>query len=53
MVNRVYTGNCEPSVDELLDDEIARLLMRRDGIQLTDVRQIVEETKAAINLRED
>ena len=43
MTNHLYTGNCEPTVDELLNDEIASLLMRRDGIQFTDVRQIIEE----------
>jgi hypothetical protein len=53
MVNQLYSGNREPTVDELLNDEIADLLMRRDGIQFTDVRQIVEETKAAIRLRDD
>lgn len=53
MTNHLYTGNCEPTVDELLNDEIASLLMRRDGIQFTDVRQIIEDTKAAIRLRED
>jgi hypothetical protein len=51
MANEFYTGNCEPSVDELLNDQIATLLMRRDGIKLTDIRRIVEETKAALRSR--
>ena len=46
--DRLYTGNREPTVDELLDDEIAGLLMRGDGIRLTDVRQIAKDTKTAI-----
>ena len=53
MTNRLYTGNREPTVDELLNDEIVGLLMRCDGIRLTDVRQIVEETKATLRSRED
>jgi hypothetical protein len=53
MANHLYTGNREPAVDELLNDEIASLLMRRDGIEVTAVRQVVEETKAAIRSRED
>jgi hypothetical protein len=33
----VYTRNREPSLDELLDDPIARLVMASDRLQVEDV----------------
>ena len=34
--------NREPSLDELLDEPIVRLLMRRDGVEAHEVRALVE-----------
>ncbi len=41
--------NGEPTVDELLSDPIAQLIMRYDGIDENDVRDVME--KARLRLR--
>ena len=38
----------EPPLEELLDDDIARLLMRRDGIGPADVWRSVEAARARL-----
>lgn len=45
MRNKLYSGNAEPSVEELLDDPIAALLRARDGLHLDEVRHVVERVK--------
>lgn len=45
MRNRLYSGNAEPGVEELLDDPIAALLRARDGLHLDEVRYAVERAK--------
>lgn len=34
--------NREPSLDELLDEPIVRLIMRRDGVEARELRALVE-----------
>ncbi|MGE4279098.1 MAG: hypothetical protein AB7G62_05885 [Magnetospirillum sp.] len=35
-----YLGNHEPSLDELLSDEVLKRLMARDGVAAEQVRQL-------------
>ncbi|HYL31534.1 MAG TPA: hypothetical protein VEU53_00135 [Stellaceae bacterium] len=51
MQNRLFHGNIEPSIDELLSDPIAQLLRKRDGIEVDDVLVTVERVKAALRHR--
>ena len=44
----LYSGNHEPTVRELLDDEIANLLMARDGLDASDVFRVVDEARTAL-----
>ena len=53
MAKHPFGKNCEPTIDELLNDHIAGLLMARDGIGVADVRQVLENTKAALRLRDE
>jgi hypothetical protein len=38
----------EPPLEELLDDQIARLIMRRDGIELADVWRSIAAARARL-----
>jgi hypothetical protein len=42
--------NAEPSVDEILDDPIVRLLMCGDGTGENEVRRLVETVRVALNV---
>jgi hypothetical protein len=46
--NRLYCGNSEPTVAELLNDRIASILMACDGVHLADVLRLVEDAKTAL-----
>jgi hypothetical protein len=47
-MEREYTAaGIEPPLGELLDDQIARLVMRRDGIGPADVWRSVEQARRA------
>lgn len=37
----LFCGNAEPSLSELLNDPIMRLLLERDGLTPDDVREVV------------
>lgn len=41
----MYLRNLEPSIEELLDDPIAHLLMRCDGIDAEIVRDFIEDIR--------
>ena len=41
----MYVGNREPSIDELLNDPIARLLMRRDAVDAEIIRSLIDDIK--------
>ena len=47
-----YLGNREPSLDEVFDDPIVRLLMVRDGLPLDEARACVERVRAALRERD-
>ncbi len=51
MQDRLFRGNIEPSIDELLSDPIAQLLRKRDRIEVDDVLVTVERAKAALRYR--
>ncbi|MDE1969808.1 MAG: hypothetical protein KGI92_12965 [Alphaproteobacteria bacterium] len=51
MQDRLFRGNIEPSIDELLSDPIAQLLRKRDRIEVDDVLVTVERAKAALRHR--
>ena len=37
--------NAEPTLDELLEEPIVRLVMARDGVNDDDVRLVMEQTR--------
>ena len=48
-MERAYSAaGIEPPLEELLDDQIARLVMRRDGIGSADVWRSVEAARARL-----
>ncbi len=40
--------SAEPSVDEILDDPIVRLLMRGDGVGENEVRRLIESVREGL-----
>ncbi len=40
--------SAEPSVDEILDDPIVRLLMRGDGVGENEVRRLIESVRKGL-----
>jgi hypothetical protein len=48
MRNPIFVKNIEPSVEELLTDPIARLLMTRDGVRPREVLAIVDRARVAL-----
>lgn len=49
----MYVGNDEPSIEELLSDETARLLLARDGLDLQTVHRLVREAQHRLRRRDD
>lgn len=41
----MYIRNTEPSIDDLLDDPIALLLMARDGLSPAAIRAVLGQAK--------
>jgi hypothetical protein len=39
---RFFEGNAEPSIDELMDDEVMRRVMARDGVQPEQLRSLLD-----------
>ena len=46
----MYLRNREPSLDELLDDPVARAVMARDGLCADTIRALVAETRRRLQL---
>ena len=46
MAQPYATAGIEPPLEELLDDQIAHLVMRRDGLEAADVWRWVQEARA-------
>jgi len=49
----LYFGNREPSLDEVFDDPIVRLLMERDGLPPDEARACIERVRAALRERDE
>ena len=49
----MYLCNDEPTVEELLRDEAARLLMARDGLSDNIVRALVRDVQRRLRSRRD
>jgi DNA-binding CsgD family transcriptional regulator len=49
----MYLFNDEPTVEELLRDETARLLMARDGLSDNIVRALVRDVQRRLRSRRD
>jgi hypothetical protein len=47
----MYVRNREPSVEELLSDDITRLVMARDGLSDQVVRALVRDVQRRLNAR--
>lgn len=47
----MYVRNNEPSVDELLSDEVAQLVMARDGLSDDAVRALFREVGRRLEAR--
>jgi hypothetical protein len=47
----LYLGNREPSLEEVFDDPIVRLLMERDGLPPDEARACVERVRATLRAR--
>lgn len=45
----MYVRNREPSIDELLSDPVARLVMARDGLSIEAVRALFAEAKERLD----
>jgi hypothetical protein len=48
MTQPYATAGIEPPLEELLDDPIAHLVMRRDGVELADVWRWVHEARSRL-----
>ena len=51
MRDKLFHGNAEPTIHELLSDPIAELLRQRDGIVVDDVLATVERAREALRNR--
>lgn len=51
MSRRFAGAGAEPSVQELLDDPIAKILMRHDGIEAADVLEVVRLARDRLDQR--
>lgn len=48
MHDKLFRGNAEPTIHELLTDPIAQLLRQRDGLAIDDVLAAVEQAREAL-----
>jgi hypothetical protein len=48
MHDKLFRGNTEPTIHELLTDPIAQLLRQRDGIAIEDVLAAVAHAREAL-----
>ncbi len=49
----MYIRNIEPSIDDLLDDPIALLLMARDGLSPTAIRTLLGQARKRLQPADD
>lgn len=41
----LFSGNLEPSIDEMLDDPIVGLVMKRDRVTADEVRSLIDTAR--------
>lgn len=46
----MYLRNKEPSIDDLLDDEVVRLVMARDGLSEETLRAVIRDAQERLHL---
>lgn len=51
MRDKLFRGNAEPTIHELLSDPIAELLRQRDRIGVDDVLATIEHAREALRYR--
>jgi hypothetical protein len=51
MHDKLFHGNAEPTIHDLVSDPIAQLLRQRDGIAVADVLATVERAREALRRR--
>ncbi len=51
MRDPIFSANKEPTVEELLADPIASLLLARDGVQPREVLAIIEQVRTVLRQR--
>jgi hypothetical protein len=49
----MYVRNDEPSIEELLNDEVTRLVMARDGLSDHAVRLMIREAQRRLGARHE
>ena len=49
----MYVRNNEPSIEELLSDEVTRLIMARDGLSDQAVRALVRDVQRRLRARRE
>ena len=45
MEQKLYVGNAEPALNEVLNDPIIRLVMLRDGVSAEDLDKVVAQAR--------
>ena len=45
MEQKLYVGNAEPALSDILSDPIVRLVMLRDGVREEDLEKLVTQTR--------
>ncbi|MDE2166225.1 MAG: hypothetical protein KGJ66_07795 [Alphaproteobacteria bacterium] len=51
MHDKLFHGNAEPTIHDLVNDPIAQLLRQRDGIAVADVLAAVERARETLRHR--
>ncbi|HXS42545.1 MAG TPA: hypothetical protein VN766_20280 [Stellaceae bacterium] len=45
MEQKLYVGNAEPALSDILNDPIVRLVMLRDGVRAEDLDKLVAQAR--------
>jgi hypothetical protein len=43
-----FMGNLEPSLDEVMDDDVVRRVMARDGVDADHLRSLIAEVRTRL-----
>jgi hypothetical protein len=47
MEGTLFCGNCEPALDQILAEPIVQMMMRRDGIDEGNIRELMRKATCA------